>query len=147
MKKSIIINLLLALVMAPLGIEAKKKAKTVEVPQLINYPSAELGEYRLHGGNVVIQGRIVAPEELKGEKVPKEVLDKINGRFTVIMRDYIVGKEKTSVIDEHIHITRSEWGYLQEKFQFTGIPFVVIYDKDGNRREDKTVQQLLEETK
>lgn len=63
MKKSIIINLLLALVMAPLGIEAKKKAKTVEVPQLINYPSAELGEYRLHGGNVVIQGRIVAPEE------------------------------------------------------------------------------------
>jgi len=45
--------------MAPLGMEAKKKAKTVEVPQLVNYPSAELNEYRLHGGNVVIQGRIV----------------------------------------------------------------------------------------
>jgi thiol-disulfide isomerase/thioredoxin len=55
--------------------------------------------------------------------------------------------EPNNIKGEHIHITRAEWGYLQEKFQFTGIPFVVIYDKDGNRREDKTVQQLLEEMK
>ena len=99
MYKKTVITVLLALVMAPLGMEAKKKAKTIEVPQLINYPSAELSEYRLHGGNVVIQGGFVVPEEAKGEKVPKNVLDDINGRFTVIMRDYIVGKEKTSVIE------------------------------------------------
>ncbi len=55
--------------------------------------------------------------------------------------------EPNNIKGEHIHITRSEWGYLQEKFQFSGIPFVAIFDKDGNRREDKTVQQLLEETK
>ena len=36
---------------------------------------------------------------------------------------------------------------VQEKFQFTGIPFIVIYDKDGNRCEDKTVEQLLEKMK
>lgn len=85
MYKKTVITVLLALVMAPLGMEAKKKAKTIEVPQLINYPSAELSEYRLHGGNVVIQGGFVVPEEAKGEKVPKNVLDDINGRFTVIM--------------------------------------------------------------
>ena len=31
--------------------------------------------------------------------LPQEILDQLNGRFTVIMRDYIVGKEKTSVIE------------------------------------------------
>ena len=66
MYKKTVITVLLALVMAPLGMEAKKKAKTIEVPQLINYPSAELSEYRLHGGNVVIQGGFVVPEEAKG---------------------------------------------------------------------------------
>ena len=132
MKKSIIINLLLALVMAPLGIEAKKKAKTVEVPQLINYPSAELGEYRLHGGNVVIQGRIVAPEELKGEKVPKEVLDKINGRFTVIMRDYIVGKEKTSVIEFKDDATFSMNVYVPYPMQVLVYPLGTAYACPGD---------------
>ena len=29
--------------------------------------------------------------------------------------------------------------------QFTGIPFVVIYDKQGKRRENVTVEQLLNE--
>ena len=73
MNKKTIITILLAIVMAPLGLEAKKKAKTVEVPQLINYPSAVLSEYRLHGGNVVIQGGFVVPEEAKGEKVPTKI--------------------------------------------------------------------------
>jgi len=53
--------------------------------------------------------------------------------------------EPNNIKGEHIHITRSEWGYLQEKFQFSGIPFVVIYDKQGNRRENVTVEQLLKE--
>ena len=100
MKKSnIILTILLALVMAPLGVEAKKKVKTVEVPQLMNYPSAEVSEYRLHGGNVAIRGRIALPEELKGQQVPKEVLDRLNGTARFIMRNYIVRKEKTSIIE------------------------------------------------
>ena len=98
MNKTSIITILFALLIIPVGVEAKKKSKKEEIPQLLNFPSAELSEYRLHGGNVVVQGRIVVPDELKGQKV-SNVLDMINGRFTVIMRDYIVGKEKTSVIE------------------------------------------------
>ena len=100
MNKKIIFSMLFALLIAPLGMEAKKKVKKEqEVPQLQNYPSAELSEYRLHGGNVAIRGCLALPEEAKGEKIPQEVLDQLNGRFTVIMRDYIVRKEKTSVIE------------------------------------------------
>lgn len=100
MKKTIL-TIIFVLLLAPLSIEAKskKKVKESEVPQLLNYPSAELSEYRLHGGNVVIQGHFVLPEEAKGQKVPKDILDQLNGRFTIIMRDYIVRKEKTSVIE------------------------------------------------
>ena len=99
MNRKTIITILLALMIIPMGVEAKKKGKKDEVPQLISYPSAELDEYRLHGGEVVIQGHFVIPEEAKDEKIPQEILDKMNGRFTVIMRDYIVRKEKTSVIE------------------------------------------------
>ena len=53
--------------------------------------------------------------------------------------------EPNNIQGEHIHITRSEWGYLQEKFQFSGIPFIVLYDKQGKRRENVTVEQLLNE--
>ena len=91
MNKKIIFSMLFALLIAPLGMEAKKKVKKEqEVPQLQNYPSAELSEYRLHGGNVTFRGGLVLPEEAKGEKIPQEVLDQMNGRFTVIMRNYIV---------------------------------------------------------
>ena len=55
--KKLLSAIILAMLIAPISMEAKKKVKKVEVPQLQNYPSAELGEYRLHGGNVVVQGR------------------------------------------------------------------------------------------
>ena len=132
MNKKTIITILLAIVMAPLGLEAKKKAKTVEVPQLINYPSAELSEYRLHGGNVVIQGGIVVPEEAKGEKVPKEVLDDINGLFTVIMRDYIVGKEKNSVIEFKNDGTFSMNVYVPYPMQILVLPMGTAYACPGD---------------
>lgn len=100
MKRKIIFAMLLAMLLAPLGMEAKKKVKKEqEVPQLLNYPSAEVSEYRLHGGNVVVKGHIVIPEEAKGEAIPKEFLEQMNGAIRVIMRDYIVNKEKTSVIE------------------------------------------------
>ena len=102
--KKIFLLILLVMLLAPLGMQAQSKAKKKvkkeqEVPQLMNYPSAELSEYRLHGGNVVFQGHFVVPEEAKDEKIPQELLDQINGRFKVIMRDYMVRKEKTSLIE------------------------------------------------
>lgn len=97
MKKLTIIAILLILVMTPLGMYAKKKTKNVEVPQLMNYPSAELSEYRLHGGNVVIKGQIAGREG--DETLPPEILDQLNGYIRVIMRDYIVRKEKNTVIE------------------------------------------------
>ena len=56
-------------------------------------------------------------------------------------------RKPNNIKGEHIYITRSEWGYLEEKFQFTAIPFVLIYDKQGKRRDDinVTVEQLLNE--
>ena len=53
--------------------------------------------------------------------------------------------EPNNIKGEHIHITRAEWGYLQEKFQFSAIPFVVILDKNGKQRKDVMVEQLLNE--
>ena len=68
MNKKLLSIILLTVLFAPVSLEAKKKEKKAEVPQLLNYPSAALDEYRLHGGNVVVQGHIVFPEEAKGEK-------------------------------------------------------------------------------
>ena len=95
--KKIILTVLLAMLLAPVGMEAKKKVKEPEVPQLLNYPSAEVSEYRLHGGNVVIKGQIAGREG--DEMLPQEILDQLNGRFQIIVRDYIVDKEKTSIIE------------------------------------------------
>ena len=73
MNKKNTLIILLALLIAPTCMAAKKRVKKVEkveVPQLLNYPSAEISEYRLHGGNVVLQGHLELPDEAKGEKIP-----------------------------------------------------------------------------
>ena len=133
MKKTIL-TIIFVLLLAPLSIEAKskKKVKESEVPQMMNYPSAELSEYRLHGGNVVVQGHFVIPEEAKGEKVPQEVLDQINGRFTVIMRDYIVRKEKTSVIEFTPDGTFSMNVYVPYPMQLLIYPLRTVYGCPGD---------------
>ena len=91
MNKKTIITILLALLIIPVGVEAKKKGKKEEVPQLINYPSAGLDEYRLHGGEVVIRGRIVANNP--------QIIKSMEGRISAIMRDYIVHQEKTKLFE------------------------------------------------
>ena len=130
--KKLLSAIVLAMLIAPIGMQAKKKDKKVEVPQLQNYPSAELSEYRLHGGNVVVQGHFVVPEEAKDEKVPQEVLDQINGRFTVIMRDYIVGKEKTSVIEFKNDGTFSMNIYVPYPMQLLIYPMGTVYGCPGD---------------
>ena len=53
--------------------------------------------------------------------------------------------EPNNIKGEHIHITHAEWGYLQEKFQFSGIPYHFILDKNGKQREGVTIEELLKE--
>lgn len=90
--RKILLTILLAMLLAPLGMEAQKKVKKgQEVPQLLNYPSAEVSKDVLHGGNVVMKGRIIAQDT--------KMIEQMNGRFKVIMRDYIVNKEKTYLIE------------------------------------------------
>ena len=84
--KTIILSLLLSLLLAPISMEAKKKVKKEEVPQLLNYPSATLSEYRLHGGEVVIKGRVIANDP--------QIIKSMEGRISAIMRDYIVQEMK-----------------------------------------------------
>ena len=53
--------------------------------------------------------------------------------------------EPNNIKGEHIHITRAEWGYMKEKFQFSGIPFAVLFDKNGKQRKNTTIEELLKE--
>ena len=75
MKKTLIIALL-ALI-AGVG-QAKKK---VVVPQLTNYPSADMNTLPLHGGNVLIRGRIVAPDSTD--------FMQYDGQILAFLSDYI----------------------------------------------------------
>ncbi len=142
MNKKLLLIILLAVLFAPVSVEAKKKEKKAEVPQLQNYPSAELNEYRLHGGNVVVQGGFVIPEEAKGQKFPQEALDQLNGRFTVIMRDYIVRKEKTSVIEFKNDGTFSMNVYVPYPMQMLVYPLGTVYACPGD-----TINVTIDTTK
>ena len=87
MKFKNIIIAIIALLIIPIGMEAKKKVKKEEVPQLLNYPSADWNEYRMHGGEMVIKGHVTADNSAK--------LKQLSNNVRIIMRDYIVRKEET----------------------------------------------------
>lgn len=87
MKFKNIIIAIIALLIIPIGMEAKKKVKKEEVPQLLNYPSADWNEYRMHGGEIVIKGHVTADNSAK--------LKQLSNNVRIIMRDYIVRKEET----------------------------------------------------
>ena len=53
--------------------------------------------------------------------------------------------EPNNIKGEHIYVTKAEWGYMQAKFQFSGIPFIVLFDKNGKQRDGVTVEELLTE--
>ena len=120
MNKKTIITILLALVLAPVCMEAQKKSKRVkaqEVPQLLNYPSAEWGEYRMHGGDVVIKGQVTADDPAKLKQLSNEV--------KVIMRDYIVRKEQT------LSIKFEEDGTFSLNLHVPYHMFVLVYPLAG----------------
>lgn len=86
-----IFTILFALLCIPLSLEARKKVKAEEVPQLLNYPSADMNTLPLHGGEVVIKGHVVA-EDAKN-------IDELNGSVYVLLRNYLVANEETILID------------------------------------------------
>ena len=88
--KRTIITFVLVMLILPFNMEAKKKEKKEkkeDVPQLMNYPSAEWGEYRLHGGDVVIKGNVIVDNPAK--------LKNLNNEADVNIGDYIVRKKQT----------------------------------------------------
>lgn len=113
-KRSVFVILLLAIF--SLSVQARRKPKVPEVPQLLNYPSAELGEYRLHGGEVVIKGRLVLPKELNGQEIPEdayreipaEVYEMIQSQMKIYLRDYVIHKEKILPFDFKDDLTFSQ---------------------------------------
>ena len=119
MYKNIIFALVLAMLFAPLDMEAKtkKKEKKEEVPQLMNYPSADWGEYRMHGGEVVIKGNVIVDDPAK--------LKQLNNNVDVIMRDYIVRKE------EIIPIKFEEDGTFSLNLHVPYPMFVLVYPMAG----------------
>ena len=119
MYKNIIFALVLAMLFAPLDMEAKtkKKEKKEEVPQLMNYPSADWGEYRMHGGEVVIKGNVIVDDPAK--------LKQLNNNVDVIMRDYIVRKEET------IPIKFEEDGTFSLNLHVPYPMFVLVYPMAG----------------
>ena len=47
---------------------------------------------------------------------------------------------------EHIYLTEDEWNHLAKKFQFAGIPFCVLIDKEGNivSRKNGVTRSMIE---
>ncbi|MBR4924553.1 MAG: redoxin domain-containing protein [Prevotella sp.] len=137
--KRIILTILLAMLLVPLGMQAQSKAKKKvkkeqKVPQLMNYPSAEVGKDLLHGGNVVIKGRLIAQD-------PK-MIEQMSGRFKVIMRDYIVRKEKTSLIEFKPDGTFSLNVYVPYPMMVLVYPLAEVYACPGD-----TVDMTIDTTK
>ena len=89
MNKGTIIAILLALIC--LAGQAKKNVKDQKVPQLLNYPSADMSTLPLHGGEVVIKGHVVAEDA--------KTIDELNGSVYVLLRNYLVANEETILID------------------------------------------------
>ena len=76
------------------------------VPQMQNYPSATIGEYRLRGGNVVLRSNLInLPEEAEEEKKKslKQMSQILNSKgITAYVRSYITNTQsiRTLTFDE-----------------------------------------------
>ena len=89
-----------------MGMVAKKKVTKPEIPQLQNFPSSTLSEYRLHAGEAVFRGKLInfpkevmdASEEEKKEAF-KMLADKLNSEgITMYIRDAVLNTEKVRAI-------------------------------------------------
>lgn len=122
----------IALLLCPTNIDAKKKnEKKTEVPQMANYPSAVVSEYRLHEGDVVLKSHLIWPDSIKNamnnaseeerKNTLKQAAQMINSRgVTAYIRNYILNTEKIRVltfndecqIDTKIHVPYPMYVYI-----------------------------------
>ena len=140
----------IALLLCPTCIDAKKKnEKKTEVPQMANYPSSVLSEYRLHEGDIVLKSHLILPDSVKN--VPEEQLKAtlkqgaqlFNSQgTTAYIRNYILNTEKVRAltfndecqIDTKIHVPYPMYVYIA--------PFGNIYMCPGD-----TVDITMDTTK
>lgn len=94
------------MLLIPMGMVAKKKVTKPEIPQLQNFPSSTLSEYRLHAGEAVFRGKLInfpkevmdASEEGKKEAF-KMLADILNSKgITMYIRDAVLNTEKVRAI-------------------------------------------------
>ena len=94
------------MLLIPMGMVAKKKVTKPEIPQLQNFPSSTLSEYRLHAGEAVFRGKLInfpkevmdASEEEKKEAF-KMLADILNSKgITMYIRDAVLNTEKVRAI-------------------------------------------------
>ncbi len=111
-----LVTLLLAMLLCPAGMEAKKKAKKAEVPQLANFPSTATDGQLLRGGDVVLRVRLTLPDDAKnaseGERKDrlKQLAQRLNAVSPVVyLRNYVLNTEKVRPLtfsdDGTIHTT------------------------------------------
>lgn len=110
------VTLLLAMLLCPAGVEAKKKVKKAEVPQLANFPSADTDGLLMRGGDVVLRVGLVlpddaknAPEEERKDRM-KQLARQVNSHAPVVyLRNYVLHTEKVRPLtfsdDGTIHTT------------------------------------------
>ena len=119
MRKLTLCLSVLLMLLIPMGMIAKKKVTKPEIPQLQNFPSSTLSEYRLHAGEAVFRGKLInhAGEAVfRGKLInfPKEVMDaseeekkeafkmladKLNSKgITMYIRDAVLNTEKVRAI-------------------------------------------------
>ena len=102
MKKLIAFISILTMFLGTSCTKVETISKEPMVPQMQNYPSATIGEYRLRGGNVVLRSNLInIPEEDEGRK--KEALKKMSQMFnsrgiTAYLRNYITNTQSVRAL-------------------------------------------------
>lgn len=132
------------------------------IPQMQNYPSATIGEYRLHGGEVVFQNHIILPENVKdlslGEKEEaiKQLSQMLNREgSTVYLRNYLVNQESVRAVifnedcafDIKLNVPYTMFVYVAPFGDIYMCPCDTVYvDKSGKVRTDgKSYEELMAE--
>lgn len=94
MKKSfVILTCLVALFFTFTDLAAKKKENKIStVPQMLNYPSAKIDDYRLHGGNVVLRCNLM--DDIIQILPLDEIRDTLN-----MMSDALKKRDADKIID------------------------------------------------
>lgn len=124
-----------------------KKGTKKPVPKLTNFPSCKIDDYRLHGGDFVVRGTVIA--SVTGDT--KAAIKQYEGKLQVYTEDYITNQDQVfnlkinedGTIAQNIHIpypmtVRIE--PIDSKFICPGdtVDFTIDVDKSRNNIHIKT---------